>query len=108
METIEKTKRDLPESSTVLVLGILSLIFSFSCGIIGLILGIITVVMASSQKKLYFSSPDAYTESSYKNMSAGRVCGVVSICIAAVLFVFAVLILCGIAVLGISAASFGW
>lgn len=108
METIQNNKRSLPEASTVLVLGILSLIFTFSCGIIGLILGIIAVSMASSQRKLYLNAPGEYSESSYNNVNSGRVCGIISICFAAIILVFAVLIVCGVAVLGISAATFGW
>lgn len=45
-------KQDLPNATTILVLGILSLVFCWCYGIIGLILGIITVVMAANQKKL--------------------------------------------------------
>ena len=108
METMENSKRNLPEASTVLVLGILSLIFTFSCGIIGLILGIIAVAMASSQRKMYINAPGEYTESSYNNVNSGRVCGIISICIAAIVTVFAVLIVCGVVVLGISASTFGW
>lgn len=108
METIENSKRNLPEASTVLVLGILSLIFTFSCGIIGLILGIIAVAMASSQRKMYINTPGEYTESSYNNVNSGRVCGIISICIATIVTVFTVLIVCGVVVLGISASTFGW
>lgn len=45
-------KQDLPNATTILVLGILSLVFCWCYGIIGLILGIITVVMAANQKKI--------------------------------------------------------
>jgi hypothetical protein len=108
METIENNRRSLPEASTVLVLGILSLIFTFSCGIVGLILGIIAVAMASSQRKIYMNAPGEYTESSYNNVNSGRVCGIISICIAAIIIAFAILIVCGVVILGISASTFGW
>ena len=108
IKTIENNKRSLPEASTVLVLGILSLIFTFSCGIVGLILGIIAVAMASSQRKIYMNAPGEYTESSYNNVNSGRVCGIISICIAAIIIAFAILIVCGVVILGISASTFGW
>lgn len=108
MEIIENNKRSLPEASTVLVLGILSLVFTFSCGIVGLILGIIAVAMASSQRKIYMNAPGEYTESSYNNVNAGRVCGIISICVAAIVLVFTILVICGVVVLGISASTFGW
>lgn len=106
-EKTEQIKRDLPDAVTVLVLGILSLIFSFSCGIIGLILGIVSVVMASSQRRIYLAAPHDYTENSFKNVNTGRVCGIISICFSAIAFVIVVLIFCGIVVLGISAATLG-
>lgn len=84
-------KQDLPNATTILVLGILSLVFCWCYGIIGLILGIITVVMANGQRKNYLASPDVYTESSYKNVNSGRICGIIAICIASFIFVFWIL-----------------
>lgn len=108
IQTNEGIKKDLPEASSVLVLGILSLVFAFSCGIIGLVLGIIAVVMASSQRKIYKGNPDGYTEGSLKNVSAGQICGIISICLSAVFFVFMILFYCGMIAFAISAATFGW
>lgn len=104
MEIIEKMKQDLPNSTTILVLGILSLIFCWCYGIIGLIMGIIAVVMASAQRKLYLESPDQYTESSFKNVNTGRTCGIIAICISAVVFIFMVMAILGIALVGIGSA----
>lgn len=107
IETTESIKRNLPDASTVLVLGILSLVFSFSCVLLGLVLGIIAVVLASGQQRIYRQNPGEYTDNSLKNVSAGRVCGIVSICLSAVLFVFMILLYCGLIVFAISAATFG-
>ena len=104
MEIMNGAKKDLPNATVVLVLGILSLIFCWCYGFFGLILGIIAVVLAGGQRKLYLQSPDEYTESSFKN--AGRVCGIISICIAGVVVVVLLLVLMGI-VAGIGIASFG-
>lgn len=82
MEVMNGAKKDLPDATVVLVLGILSLIFGWCYESFGLILGIIAVVLAGGQRKLYLQSPDEYTESSFKNVNAGRVCGIISICIA--------------------------
>ena len=102
MEIMNGAKKDLPNATVVLVLGILSLIFCWCYGFFGLILGIIAV----GQRKLYLQSPDEYTESSFKNVNAGRVCGIISICIAGVVVVVLLLVLMGI-VAGIGIASFG-
>ena len=106
MEIMNGAKKDLPNATAVLVLGILSLIFCWCYGFFGLILGIIAVVLAGGQRKLYLQSPDEYTESSFKNVNAGRVCGIIPICIAGVVVVVLLLVLMGI-VAGIGIASFG-
>lgn len=106
MEIMNGAKKDLPNATVVLVLGILSLIFCWCYGFFGLILGIIAVVLAGGQRKLYLQSPDEYTESSFKNVNAGRVCGIISICIEGVVVVVLLLVLMGI-VAGIGIASFG-
>lgn len=103
MEIIEDVKKDLPNSTAVLVLGILSLIFCWCYGFLGLILGIIAVVMAGSQRKLYLASPEKYTESSFKNVNSGRICGIIAICIAgAVLFLIILMVLGAIAGIGLA------
>lgn len=81
-------KRDLPGASTVLVLGILSIVFT---GLIGLILGIIALSKAKECKYTYDSNPDAYTLSSYKNMRGGRVCAIVSMSILGALILIVII-----------------
>lgn len=62
---------DLPNSTLVLVLGILSLIFCWCYGFVGLILGIIAVVLSGSPRRMYRENPENYFEASYKNLNAG-------------------------------------
>lgn len=78
MEIMNGAKKDLPNATVVLVLGILSLIFCWCYGFFGLILGIIAVVLAGGQRKLYLQSPDEYTESSFKNVNAAGCAGLIS------------------------------
>lgn len=74
----------LPNSTAVLVLGILSIVF-FLCyiclGIIGLTLGIIALVLANKDNKLFQSSPEKYTSSSLSNLKAGKICAIIGICL---------------------------
>lgn len=93
---------DLPNSTLVLILGILSLIFCWCYGFVGLILGIIAVALSGSSRRMYRENPENYFESSYKNLSAGRVCGIIGICISALIVVFVILIVLGIVAAGIS------
>jgi uncharacterized protein YacL len=66
----------LPNSTAVLVLGILSIIV---CCFLGLIMAIIALVMASRGKALYEANPGKYTESSFNNMKAGRICAIIGL-----------------------------
>ena len=71
----------LPDSTAVLVLGILSIIGSFCYGFVGLILGIIAVAIAGKPERLYRQNPTRYSQSSYSNLKAGKVCGIIGLCI---------------------------
>ena len=73
-----RSQVSLPNATVVLVLGILS-IPGCCCYGVGLIFGIIALVMASSSAKLYNFNPVAYTESSYKNMNAGKICAIIGV-----------------------------
>ena len=75
----------LPDSTAVLVLGILSILGAFCYGVIGLILGIISVAMSSKPERLYRNEPNRYTSASYSNMRAGKVCGIIGICLSALI-----------------------
>lgn len=71
------TQMPLPNATAVLVLGIISIVTCFCYGIIGLTLGIIALVLASKAMQLYKAAPQNYTEASFKNMNAGRVCAII-------------------------------
>jgi hypothetical protein len=93
----------LPNSTGVLVLGIVSIATCWCWGIIGLAAGIIALVLASKSKKLYDESPDSYTESSYKNMNAGRICAIIGTILSALYLIFIIVyfVILGAAVGGI-------
>ena len=96
MEITNNTQKDLPNSTTILVLGILSLIFCWCYGFIGLVLGIIAVALSNGQRRLYLESPGEYTEDSYRNVNSGRTCGIIAFCIAAVIMLIAIVFFMGI------------
>lgn len=74
----------LPNSTAVLVLGILSIVGCFCYGFTGLILGIIALVLSGKGNDLYLQNPNMYSEQSYKNMKAGRVCAIIGTSLSAV------------------------
>ncbi|NBP05313.1 MAG: hypothetical protein EBV15_03705 [Bacteroidetes bacterium] len=83
----------LPNSTAVLVLGILSLVMCFCYGIIGLILGIIGLSMAGKDLQRYKMNPNAYTISSYNNLKAGRVCSIIGIILSGLYFIIIIIYL---------------
>lgn len=83
-------QQPLPNSTAILVLGILSIVFCWCYGIIGMVLGIIALVLSGKAKKLYEENPSAYTVGSFNNMKGGRICGIIGICLSALYLVFIV------------------
>ena len=79
-------QQSLPNATTVLVLGILSIVFCFICGIVALLI-------SNQDKRLYENNPQLYSSSSYDLLKAGRICSIVSLCLWGVLLLFWVAIL---------------
>ena len=90
-------QQQLPNSTAVLVLGILSLIFICPyISLIGIVLGIIALVLAGRDQSLYSQTPSKYSLSSYNNMKAGRVCAIIGLSIATLTFIITILFIIGI------------
>ena len=70
---------ELPNSTTILVLGILSIISCLCYGLPGAILGIIALVLSRRAKALYEQAPEIWSQSSYNNMNAGRICAIIGL-----------------------------
>jgi len=81
----------LPNSTSALVLGIISIASLCCCSIVGFILGIIGLVLGINAVALYKQSPGVYTESSYQNANAGKICSMIGL-ILSVLSIFIVTI----------------
>ena len=95
----------VPNSTAVLVLGILSIVLCFCYGIIGMVLGIIAIVLASKGTTLYKENPNAYSLSSFNNLKAGKICGIIGISLSAL---YLILIVIYIVVLGTAFAALPW
>ena len=91
------SRQDLPNSTAVLVLGILSIVLScWYFSLIGVVLSIIALVLSSKDLTLYYSNPNQFTISSFNNLKAGRVCAIIGLTVAIIFFIFMVLILVGV------------
>ena len=82
----------LPNATTVLVLGIISIVGAFCYGI-GIILGIIGLVLANKDRKLIDANPDTFSQGSVSNLRAGRICSIIGIVVGAIFFIVIVLYL---------------
>ena len=103
METIENAKTPdssqkvpLQNSTAILVLGIFSIVTSWCCGfvaIVGLVLGIVALVLASKAISIYQENPVKYTESSFKNVNAGKICAIIGVAISGILILIGMIYL---------------
>ncbi len=76
----------LPNATATLVLGILSIVICFICGIIAL-------VISNKDMDMYKADPGLYSESSYNSIKAGRICAIVGISLQLVGLLFYILII---------------
>lgn len=91
-------QQSLPNATPVLVLGILSIVTCCCYGIIGLILGIIALVLSKKDREVYAVNMSFYTESSFKNLNAGRVCAIIGLILNLLVILFFI----------IAVMIFGW
>ena len=84
-------KRNLPNGTAVLVLGILSILTCCCYGVIGLTLGIIALVLAKKDLKLYQESPELYLN--YKNINTGKILGIIGIVLSSIALIGFIFIL---------------
>lgn len=91
--------REHPQGTTVLVLGILSLVLGLSCGV-GFLIGPFAWVMGNNAIADIDANPSAYTNRG--TVQAGRVCGIVA---SAILILGVLLILVAVIVTAASSAS---
>jgi len=87
--------KQLPNATTVMVLGILSIVTCFCYGIIGVILGIIALVIAKKDFQLYRENPEVYD--GYSNLNTGRICAIIGVSIGSVVLVIFIIYLTFIA-----------
>lgn len=78
-------KRNLPNATAVLTLGILSILTCCCWGFIGLTLGIIALFLYRKDIKLYQESPELYLN--YQNLNIGRILAIIGVVLSAIYFI---------------------
>lgn len=81
-------KQELNNSTLILVFGILSMLGCCFWGVLGIIFGIITLVMANRAREVYYSDPEIYT--GYENVKTGRILAIIGIVLSIISFIIAV------------------
>jgi len=90
-------QQNLPNAKSVLILGILSIVFSiWYFSLIGVIMSIVALVLSGKDMAQYVSNSDKYTLSSFNNLKAGRICAFIGLTVATIFFVFILLLIFGI------------
>lgn len=74
---MEMERQELPNSTLILVMGILSILGCCCYGAVGLIFGIIAVVLAKKSTEIYHANPELYI--GYQNVKSGRILGIIGI-----------------------------
>jgi uncharacterized membrane-anchored protein len=92
--------QNLPNSNLILILGILSILLCWwhFISIAGIVLGIISLVMAKKENALYMSDPARFTASSLNNVRTGRICAIIGLTISIIVFIFVMLMIIGVLV----------
>jgi hypothetical protein len=78
------SKPVLPNATTVLVLGICSIVFS--CFFVGLVLGIIGIVLSNKGRALYKASPTMYE--GYGQLNAGFIMSIIGTSLGALYVIY--------------------
>ncbi|QDW28345.1 hypothetical protein FFJ24_025725 [Pedobacter sp. KBS0701] len=77
------------------MLGILAIPACCFYGIFGLIFGVIAWILGAGDMKKYQLNPGLYTESSYKNAKAGKICGMIATILSVLFIVIVILVIVG-------------
>ncbi|NNK87676.1 MAG: DUF4190 domain-containing protein [Flavobacteriaceae bacterium] len=79
-------KQTLPNSTLVLVMGILSIVGCCCYGIPGLICGIVAVVIGQKSTNIYKEAPENY--SGFDNVKAGKIMGIIGIVLSILFMIY--------------------
>ncbi len=84
------SQQPLPGASTVLTMGIISIVGTLiCCGPFGAIFSIIALVKAKTANQLYLQNPEAYTD--YSNIKTGKILAYIGLAISLIYLVLFIL-----------------
>ena len=80
-------QQKLPNSTLILVFGIISIV-TCCCYGLGLVFGIVAIVMAGTATKVYTANPELYT--GYSNVKTGKILSYVGIALSVIYLVYVI------------------
>ena len=86
IETPRYVAENVPFSTSVLVLGICSIVPCGCYGLPGLVCGIIALVQSKKGLMAYEENPSLYKEGSLKNLKAGKTCATIGVILCSIYF----------------------
>ena len=86
IETSQNETENVPYSTSVLVLGICSIVTCGCYGLPGLVCGIIALVQSKKGLMAYEENPSLYKEGSLKNLKAGKTCATIGVILSSIYF----------------------
>lgn len=81
-------QQKLPNSTLILVFGILSIVTCCCYGILGLILGVIAIVLANKATKIYAENPEAYT--GFQNVKTGKILAIIGVILSSLYMIYVI------------------
>lgn len=99
-------KQKLPNSTLILVFGILSIVTCCCYGVIGLILGIVAIVLAKKATALYAENPEEYT--GFSNVKTGRILAIIGVILSAIYIIVTIYFFATIGAEGIQEMQEQW
>ena len=80
-------QQPLPGASTVLTMGIISIVGAiFCCGPFAIIFSIIGLVRAKRAEQLYLENPESYSD--YSNIKTGRILSYIGLALSLIMLIF--------------------
>jgi predicted RND superfamily exporter protein len=82
---MEIERQQLPNSTLILVFGILSIIGCCCYGLVGLIFGVIALVLAKKATDTYAANPEMYI--GYQNVKSGKILAIIGVSLSVIYIV---------------------
>lgn len=70
-------KKALPNTTLILVFGILSILSVCCCGVFGIIFSVIALILAKKATTLYLENPELYSD--YQNVTIGKISAIIGL-----------------------------